>query len=114
MWSTRLSCPHVHRPRATGERGDLLDLIALKCGLASLRDAIDETRAVLSLPPDELPSPRLDGAARSPSPSSDAARRLFAMSRPILRTLAEIYLTPRGLDPATIDVGALRFDPSRR
>jgi len=67
--------------------------------------------ATPSLPSDEPPCPRLGRAERSASQSSDAPRRLFATSQSILRTLAEIYLTPRGLDPATIDVGALRFHP---
>ena len=35
---------------ATGEHGDLLDLIALNRGLDRLRDALDEARSFLSLP----------------------------------------------------------------
>src|SRR5262249_22485138 len=35
---------------ATGEHGDLLDLIALSMGLDRLCDALDEARAFLSLP----------------------------------------------------------------
>ena len=38
---------------ATGEHGDLLDLIALNRGLDRLRDALDEARAFLSLPRSE-------------------------------------------------------------
>ena len=96
---------------ATDEHGDLLDLIALNRGLTSVRDAMDEARTFLSLPlPDTLsPSP----ARSSPAPrgSSDAARRLFAMSRPIGGTLAAVYLRQRGVDPAVVDIGALRFHP---
>ena len=38
---------------ATGEHGDLLDLIALNRGLNRLRDVFDEARAFLSLPKPE-------------------------------------------------------------
>src|ERR1700731_953826 len=41
---------------ATGEHGDLLDLIALNRGLDRLRDALDEARSFLSLPRPE-PTP---------------------------------------------------------
>ncbi len=43
--------------------------------------------------------------------SSEAARRLFAMSRPIAGTLAEVYLRRRGVDPSIADTRALRFHP---
>jgi hypothetical protein len=94
---------------ATDEHGDLLDLIALNRALTSVRDAMDEARAFLSLPLPASPSP----ARSTPAPrgSSDAARRLFAMSRPIAGTLANAYLRQRGIDPAVVDVGALRFHP---
>src|SRR6202166_3826081 len=35
---------------ATGQHGDLLDLIALNHGLEHLRDVLDEARSFLSLP----------------------------------------------------------------
>ena len=38
---------------ATGQHGDLLDLIALNCGLSNLRDAMDEARLFLALPSPE-------------------------------------------------------------
>lgn len=91
---------------ATGEHGDLLDLIAANCRLDSLRDILDEARDFLSLPrPD--PPPRQPPA---PTGSPEAARRLFAMARPIAGTLAEAYLRSRaftGLRHCT----ALRFHP---
>ena len=94
---------------ATDEHGDLLDLIALNRGLTSVRDAMDEARAFLSLP---LPASR-SPTRSSPAPrgSSDAARRLFAMSRPITGTLADAYLRHRGLEPMVVYSGALRFHP---
>lgn len=92
---------------ATGEHGDLLDLIALNRSL-DFRAALDEAREFLRL---SVASP----AARSLGPpatpgSSEAARRLFAASQPVLGTLAEIYLRRRGivLPP---DTRALRFHP---
>jgi Toprim domain len=49
---------------------------------------------------------------RTPVPAglSEAARRLFAMSRPIRRTLVATYLCNRGIK-AVHDTGALRFHP---
>lgn len=90
---------------ATGEHGDLLDLIALNRGL-SFRDALAEARAFLRLP---LATPRLEPMPASPS-SPEAARRLFAASRPIDGTLAERYLAQRGIMPFG-PLPALRFHP---
>jgi len=93
---------------ATGEHGDLLDLIALNRGLDRLRDALDEARAFLALPPDQL-APRQD---RLPAPrgSPQSARRLYAMSRPIAGTLAHEYLHNRGIITVA-DSDPLRFHP---
>src|SRR5262245_1972826 len=59
---------------ATGEHGDLLDVIARTCRLGSFRDVLDEARRFLSLPQPEapLPMPRLPPV---PSGSPEAARR---------------------------------------
>ena len=90
---------------STGEHGDLLDLIALNRGLG-FRAALDEARGFLSLP--VLPVRQVEPSA--PSGSSEAARRLFAASKPIRGTLAERYLKSRGIIlPA--DVSVLRFHP---
>jgi hypothetical protein len=93
---------------ATGEHGDLLDLIALNRGLDCLRDTLDEARAFLALPPDHL-VPRQD---RLPMPrgSPESARRLYAMSRPITGTLAQTYLHSRGI-VTVFDSDPLRFHP---
>lgn len=90
------------------EHGDLLDLIALNRGLG-FRAALDEARGFLSLPvPPVLPIRQV--APHAPSGSSEAARRLFAASRPIRGTLAERYLQSRGIVlPANVSV--LRFHP---
>ena len=94
---------------ATGEHGDLLDLIALNRGL-DLRTALDEARRFLSLP--KGPELRRETLVSNASPSSntDSARRLFAASKPVRGTLAEAYLRSRGLILPR-DVSALRFHP---
>ena len=94
---------------ATGEHGDLLDLIRLACGLPGVREAIVEARAFLALPP---PMPRVDRDLRVPASrnSSEAARRLFRAGRPIAGTPAAAYLAHRGL--AAIASPWLRYHPS--
>ncbi len=91
---------------ATGEHGDLLDLIARARGLDSLRDVLDEARRFLSLPAPQRPEPRAPVAAGSP----DAARRLFNAGQPIKGTLVEAYLRARGITYLD-DLPALRFHP---
>lgn len=93
---------------ATGEHGDLLDLIALNRGLDRLRDALDEARTFLALPADDL-APQQN---RLPAPrgSPESARRLYAMSRPISGTLAQTYLGTRGIGTVS-DRDPLRFHP---
>ena len=89
----------------SGQYGDLLDLIGLNRGL-DFRATLDEARQFLSLP--TRPKPKRTLPVRSGSP--DAARRLFAASKPIHGTLAEIYLQSRGIALPS-DVSALRFHP---
>lgn len=82
---------------AAGEHGDLLDLIGLNRGLGRLAEVLDEARAFLSLPR-APPEPRWEPSALIGSP--EAARRLFARSRPLAGTLAEAYLRNRGIPDA--------------
>jgi hypothetical protein len=90
---------------AEGTHGDLLDLIALNRGL-DFRAALEEARVFLSLP---MPSIR-HAEPRARRGSSDAARRLFAASKPVRGTLGESWFRQRGiLLPA--DASALRFHP---
>ena len=95
---------------ATGEHGDLLDLIALNRGLGCLRDALDEARSFLRLPR-SAPEPECTHRS-TPAPlgSPESARRLFAMSQPIAGTLAEAYLRARGIT-ALHESDSLRFHP---
>jgi Toprim domain len=95
---------------ATGEHGDLLDLIALNRGLDRLRDALDEARSFLSLARPLAKSNSTHRSAPAPSGSPESARRLFAMSQPIAGTLAEAYLRTRGIT-ALHGTDSLRFHP---
>ena len=95
---------------ATGEHGDLLDVIRESCGLIDFRDVADEARTFLSLPHPEPEPDRQRRPAPAPTGSSEAARRLFAMSQPITGTVAEAYLRKRGIT-ALHGAGSLRFHP---
>ncbi|MGE0521674.1 MAG: toprim domain-containing protein [Variibacter sp.] len=95
---------------ATGEHGDLLDVIRQSLGLVDFDDIVDEARRFLSLPrpkPDPEAKPR---PASAPAGSPESARRLFAMSQPIAGTVVETYLRTRGIT-ALHGTGALRFHP---
>jgi hypothetical protein len=93
---------------ATGEHGDLLDLIAMNRGLDRLRDVLDEARLFLSLPRPKRPIRKQLPPAPTGSPES--ARRLFAAAQPISGTLAETYLRRRSITVAH-GFSALRFHP---
>jgi hypothetical protein len=93
---------------ATGEHGDLLDIIRESCSLVDFKDVANEARAFLSLP---HPEPARDRARRpAASGSTEAACRLFAISQPIERTPVETYLCGRGIT-LLHGAGSLRFHP---
>jgi hypothetical protein len=95
---------------ATSEHGDLLDIIRESCGLLDFHDVTEEARRFLKLPrPDPELSPKPE-PIRAQTGSPEAARRLFAISRPIARTLAERYLRSRGITELR-GTSALRFHP---
>ncbi|MBM9400811.1 toprim domain-containing protein [Gluconacetobacter azotocaptans] len=98
---------------ATGEYGDLLDLIRESCGLLDFRDVAEEARAFLSLPHAEpRPEARTKPAtARGPAAHTEAARRLWSMTRPLAGTLAAAYLRHRGLKELG-GLTSLRFHPT--
>lgn len=91
---------------ATGEHGDLLDLIAANRRLSSVAEVLAEARVFLHVP-DRPPHTSAPKEARN---TSEAARRLWASAIPIPGTLAEAYLLKRGI---AVDDGlpALRFHP---
>ena len=89
--------PASGRDAATGEHGDLLDVIRETLGLFDFADVAEEARSFLS-----LPHPSRSRRAREARPRvgtvgiDRAARRLFAMSRPIPGTLArDLPAAPR-------------------
>jgi hypothetical protein len=94
---------------ATGEHGDLLDLIASNRGLGTFRDLAEEVRRFLCLPREEFPRVPREPPARHGSP--EAARRLFRAGIPITGTPAEAYLRARGIT-GPLDWPALRFHPA--
>lgn len=96
---------------ATGEHGDLLDVIRESCGLLDFKDVAHEARSFLSLPhPEPSTFERSSRPAAAPTGSPEAARRLVAMSQPIAGTIAETYLRKRGIT-ALHASGSLRFHP---
>ena len=103
----RLSPPGVPgkwTDAATGEHGDLLDLIRIASGAGSLRAALAEARAFLSMPP--MPAP----AGPDSYDRTEAARRLWQRCRAIDGTHAEAYLRARALHRCRFP--ALRFHPA--
>ncbi len=89
---------------ATAEHGDLLDLIRIATGAASLREALAEARRFLALP--VTPAPSSDDAYER----TGAARNLWRRCRPIENTHAEAYLRARAIHRCRFP--ALRFHPS--
>lgn len=97
---------------ATGDHGDLLDIIREALGLVDFKDVAEEARRFLSLP---HPSPEQTGTPTGRTSSiavgsPEASRRLFAMSQPIPGTLAATYLSGRAIT-SLIGATALRYHP---
>ena len=105
---------------ATGEHGDLLDLIRHRTNAPTLRAALAEARSFLALPPaPDAPdatgagSPGTGGpGADAPYDATEAARRLWRRCRAIGGSHAERYLQARGLSRCRF--AALRFHPALR
>jgi len=97
---------------ATGEHGDLVDLIRLNQRHGRLAETIDEAERFLSLPPSALDNDRTAATFAKPARagSTTAARRLFAASKPLTGSLAATYLRSRGIARVS-DLPALRFHP---
>jgi Toprim domain-containing protein len=95
---------------ATGDHGDLLDIIRESLGLRDFREVAEEARRFLNLPRAE-PQPVLKSVhPPAVAGSQEAARRLFAMSQPIEGTVVEAYLHRRGI-AHVYHGGSLRFHP---
>jgi hypothetical protein len=95
---------------ATGEHGDLLDLIGLNKGFNDFRETLEEARFFLREPQ------RVRNLSRPciPEPPRDivaAAGKLRRFSRPVPGTLAETYLRARAIT-AKLCWPSLRFHPA--
>jgi hypothetical protein len=95
---------------ATGEHGDLLDVIRESCDLVDFHDVTEEARRFLSLPRSEPKSDSRSCLPPVPTGSPESARRLFGMSQQIAGTVVETYLRGRGITNLH-GVGNLRFHP---
>ncbi|GMO93498.1 DUF7146 domain-containing protein [Bradyrhizobium sp. TM239] len=95
---------------ATGQHGDLLDLIRECRGLRDFGEAAEEARRFLKLPRPEPLLASKPNRSLAPVGSQEAARRLFAISNPIEGTVVEAYLQRRGI-ARVHHGGSLRFHP---
>ncbi|WP_407168521.1 toprim domain-containing protein [Bradyrhizobium sp. ORS 111] len=95
---------------ATGEHGDLLDIIRETMALRDFREVAKEARRFLKLPRSEQQFAPKPIRSVAPAGSQEAARRLSALSSPIEGTLAEAYLQRRGITCINHG-GSLRFHP---
>jgi hypothetical protein len=94
---------------ATGDHGDLLDIIAIAKATRSMRETLDEARHFLSLPmPEPDPEPRWRRPRKTPAGTPEAASRLFAATAPIGGSVVEWYLRERAITDLR-DCDALRF-----
>ena len=94
---------------ASGQNGDLLDLIRFARGLADFQATLDEARRFLRDPivTREPESTLLERQSGTPA----AAARLHALSQPITGTIAETYLRRRRIT-ARLSWPSLRFHPT--
>lgn len=81
---------------ASGDHGDLLDIIAASCGHAGFRETLEEARRFLSLPPSPE-EPRNPSPPKAPRGSPESARRLLAATKPLAGSLGEAYLMGRSI-----------------
>jgi len=95
---------------ATGEHGDLLDIMRESTGLVDFGDVADEARRFLNLTKSEAASSPDIESRPSSTGSPEAPRRLFDMAQPILGTLAQTYLRRRAITVLR-DTDSLRFHP---
>ncbi|OSI68553.1 DUF7146 domain-containing protein [Bradyrhizobium canariense] len=95
---------------ATGEHGDLLDIIRESLALRDFREAAEEARRFLKLPRSEQQPTLKPVRSIAPVASQQAAGRLYAKSSSIDGTVVETYLQRRGITRIHHG-GSLRFHP---
>ena len=96
---------------ATGEYGDLIDLLQERLGSVTLKETLREARSFLGEAPCPAESRSTRKAERPEAASSKRiarVRKLFAAGKPVLGTLAATYLQGRGI---TRLGPALRYHP---
>ncbi len=96
---------------ATGQYGDLIDLLQKRLGSPTLQETLSEARSFLGEAPCPAVSRETQRAERPDASSSKRtarARKLFAAGKPVLGTLAATYLQGRGI---TRLGPALRYHP---
>ena len=82
---------------ATGEHGDLLDLIQTSCGLSDFSSVLDEARRFLALPDHPASRPNDSPTRIKSTDNRNIARRIYAKAGSNEGTLGDIYLRSRGL-----------------
>ena len=98
---------------ASGEFGDLIDLLHTHQGNARLGDTLNICRSFLGESPVENPKGHSTSFRESPASqankNTDSARKLFRLGKPTYRTLASAYLLGRGIKRFG---PALKFHPT--
>lgn len=94
-----------------GDHGDLIDIIASARGCRTMGETLDEARRFLSLPspPPVYDEPRFR-SHKAPTGSRQAARRLWAASKPVAGSIVGRYLAARSISDLS-GIDALRSHP---
>lgn len=96
---------------ATGEYGNLLDIIRLSQRIGDFRDVLLEASRFLNLPdPPPVPSSGPRRPTREQESGRQFASRLFTSSGPLKGSIGETYLRHRGIEIQP-DFEAMRFNP---
>ncbi|MCA0404769.1 MAG: toprim domain-containing protein [Proteobacteria bacterium] len=98
---------------ATGEHGDLLDLIAAREGHTRFADTLAEARRFLGQPdlaPEHGFARDLKETYRATSDTTLLAKRIWGECRPICGTAGEAYLKGRGV--CLDGISSIRFHPA--
>ncbi|MEC5291908.1 MULTISPECIES: DUF7146 domain-containing protein [unclassified Aurantimonas] len=82
---------------ASGEYGDLLDLIPFATSASSFVEVMNEARSFLGRPEINRVSPSRPSPAIAQADASARAERLFSIGRPVAGTPAEAYLRNRDI-----------------
>ncbi|SNS95047.1 DUF7146 domain-containing protein [Sphingopyxis indica] len=92
----------------SGDHGDLLDIIAIARNCRTMRETLDEARHHLSLPIPLLSENKPAKRSKAPTGTRQAARRLWAASKPVADSPVAAYLASRQIIDLT-SCEALRF-----